>query len=348
MYAKLVNGTGAGLPAFFAMRDIARLLTSENPSTSLLQAFSRTSSVIVDPTPAGWSFVGSNSPADAAGINAGNVTTGMVNDVQYNLALSAPCLGDSAMLKYAVMTLAWLGTTSSPTNNSFALTAAESVNGAGVCVNEGPRYWTSAAGTPGWPHNQSIRTGTSDVLHVIANERHITIITENRGLSAVWETSMTDVHRFYNEAPVVQFSHSVSSILTRDTIIVPTQRTTAATNAMLSAGIAMTNVNTGAFSGTVEPTLSGAFNMGGNWFQLNPTTQRPNTISPSGAPRYQLSPIWLHFGWMGYPVQYVSGIVPAYWTAPQIGTTGDEMVIGGDPYTFFNAGTGVGIVLKTG
>lgn len=346
MYARLSTG-GTGITAFTAMRDIARLLTSSAPHIGLVQSFSAAASVIIDPTPAGWTFVGSNSPLDNGSINSGNDLTGLTADVQYNIALSAPCLDNPLWKKYAVMTLAYLGSPSSTATNSFALTAARSVSASGVCTNEGPRYWTASSGTAGWPHNQSLRTGSSDVFHVIANQRHITIVIEGRGFSAVWETSTTDVHRFYNEPPVVQLSHNVSSILTRDTIIAPTQRTSTAANAMLSAVIGAYNVANGSFSGTLEPTNSSTVNQDGNWLQMAAATSRVNTINEAGAPRYQINPVWLHIGWRGYPVQYVSGVVPIYWTKPQIGTTGDEMVIEGESYTFFNAGAGAGLVLKT-
>lgn len=346
MYAKLVT-SGSAVPAFIAMRDICRLLTSANPSVSLLSGFSQTNSVIIDATPAGWTYVGSNSPLDGSGIAAGSDLTGFTTDVQYNLALSAPCAESSSLLKYAVFTLGWLGAASNTTNISFNLTAAQSVTAGGVCTNEGPRYFVPAASASTLTANSALRSGATDVLHVIANQRHITIIVEARGFSAVWETSMTDVHRFYNAAPVLQFSHNVTSILLRNAVLVPTSRTTTNSQSMICAGIAMTNVATGAFNGTVDSSNGDTMNDDNNLFQYEAATRRVNTISATGAQRYQLNPVWVHHGWLGYPVQYITGVVPIYWTKPQIGSTGDEMIIGGESYTFFNAGSGVGMVMQT-
>lgn len=74
MYVKLVATTaltGVGIPISSVLKDIARMLTATTPSLSLLTAFNQTSSVLVDATPAGWTYVGSNVPADQGGISAG-------------------------------------------------------------------------------------------------------------------------------------------------------------------------------------------------------------------------------------------------------------------------------------
>jgi hypothetical protein len=52
----------------------------------------------------------------------------------------------------------------------------------------------------------------------------------------------------------------------------------------------------------------------------------------------------------GYPVQYVTGVVPVYWCKAGLGTTGDTVNIGGDYYTYFNCGASggtFGLLMKT-
>ena len=100
MYAKLVVGN-APISALNAMRDIGRLITSTAPSTANLLAFSSSSSIIVDSTPAGWTYVGSTNANDQPTICATN--TNWQNNVQSNLCFSAPTLANSSVLKYCAL-----------------------------------------------------------------------------------------------------------------------------------------------------------------------------------------------------------------------------------------------------
>ena len=222
MYAKLVVGNTA-ISALGAMRDIGRLITSANPSISDLGSFNTASSIIIDNTPAGWTYVGSVTAADRPSIAATSASHAMTADTNYNLCFSAPC-ASVATLKYAALTVAWQ---SAAAGNSFSLTGAQSATSLGVLTNEGPRYTeltaNAASNSEVAPSSVVVTAGT--VVHLIANARHITIVTENTGLTAVWEASQTDVHTFYSTAPFIQYSHCQASNLLRMPIIVPTTTT---------------------------------------------------------------------------------------------------------------------------
>ena len=342
MYAKLVVGN-SNISALGAMRDIGRLITSGSPSISDIGTFSTTSSVIIDSTPAGWTYVGSITAADRPTIAATGASHAMTNDVDYNLCFSAPGLS-SAVPKYAILTQGVRSTAGS----TFSLTGASSATSLGVVTNEGPRYWEPNTGGA----NSELSAVACDVtagkvLHLIASPRHITIIQEGSGLCAVWESTQTDAHTFYGTAPFVQFSHMNSSNLNSTFITTPTTTTTTITASVLAAVFNLTNPNTGTNYGVYDPSE-------GNFYYNSPNLfnwvlgGRSSTINAAGSPRYQIGPVFYSLGTKGYPTQYVTGVVPIYWTGADIGTTGDIVDVNGDSYTFFNCGTtNFGVILKT-
>jgi hypothetical protein len=343
MYAKLVVG-GTAISAYRAMRDIGRLLVSNTPSTSLLESFSSTSSIVIDDTPAGWTYVGSVNSADRPTIADAGTALPTTN-THFNLAFSAPTLEDENVYKYALLNIVYRNSSSETSSTHFALTGAQSVTDQGVATNEGPRgQWVSTE-TINEGTNISTRTAAGDTIHLIATPRHITIINEQRGLSALWETSQTDVHTFYGTPPFIQYNHCNSSIVTRHNIIVPTTHTITQDNSIMAAAFNVYNVNTGANSGTYDPTGGMLTNLG--HFAQSTITLRQNSINAVGLPRYQVTPVYVHLGALGYPVQFVTGVVPIYWTAPDIGSTGDNIEINGEIYTFFHCGTGFGVAMQT-
>ena len=346
MYAKLVVGSSA-LHAVRAMRDIGRLITSTSPSTSLLSGFNVASSIIVDATAAGWTYVGSNNSNDRpsiAAIGASADTTspyGLSADVAYNLCFSAPA-ADTGYLKYAILNTVLQNT---GTNTYFALTGADSATSLGVVTNEGPRRYFASTQGNGEAAGLATRLSAGDIIHLIATPRHITIINENRGISAVWETSNTDVHTFYSKPPFIQYNHCDSSIFTREGIIAPGVATTTRTTAVMTAVFSHVNVVTGVVSGTRDVTQGGITNT--QYLYQTSANMRNNSMTASGVPVYQVNPVFFQDGLGGYPTQYVSGTVPIYWTAPGVGTTGDSITIGSGIYTFFNCGTGFGVAMQT-
>jgi hypothetical protein len=348
MYAKLVVGASS-ISAVRAMRDIGRLITSETPSLDLLTGFNTASSIIVDATPAGWTYVGSvnanDRPTIAAVGSASDTTSpyGYTSDTEYNLAFSAPCLNQPSRLKYALLSIAYRAQGNG--GYTFSLTAAANVTDQGVRTNEGPRVFAASIEGLGETLPLAMSVAASTTLHVIATARHITIIQENRGLNAVWEATNTDVHDFYNRVPVIQYSHSQSSATARFAITVPTGFSTTQLAGSMNAAIAVTNVNTGTFYGTYDVSEAGTANLS-SLIQAS-TTYRNNSIDAAGSPKYQIGPVYFHIGELGYPVQFVTGVVPIYWTRNTIGSTGDTVDVSGDSYTFFNCGTGFGVIMKT-
>lgn len=341
MYAKLVVGSTA-INVHQAMRDIGRLITSEAPSVSLLGGFSQASSVIVDDTPAGWTYVGSVSAEERPYIAAVGAAVTYTADTHWNLAFSAPCLEGSA-LKYMTLNVTHRVAAASNTRN-FTMTGAEFVSAEGVATNEGGRYFWAAAEGATEPDTVSLQTIAGSIIHVIATPRHVTLINEGRGMQAIWETTMTDVHRFYGTAPFVHFSNA-ASVTGLAGAIVPTVQTTAAANSFHATVFDVTDLTTGTFYGTYGPTVNDTLNQ--TYFRQQSSSLRRTTINAAGAPRYQVSPVFLQLGNFGYPTQYITGVVPIYWTAPGIGSSGDSVDINGDTYTFFNSGTVYGVAMKT-
>lgn len=349
MYAKLV--ATANHSPLGCIRDICRLLTSNSPSTALLGAFSSTSSIIVDNTPAGWTYVGSNQTAEqtAGGVAAiGTSTTHSGGAEPANIALSAPCL-NTGLLKYATFTTVH-DTDSTAIYRGIALSGAQTVNSAGICTNEAFRPRVSAASGAMYSEYSSFSIYSSQILHLIANPRHITIIAESTGLIGFWETSGTDVHTFYNSAPVVLYNHAISTSATIGPFSSPTYYSGTAYQYVTSVLINQINVNTGTIYGNMNvPIESSGGLSSGSLYQFNQTL-RSSTINSAGSPRYQIGPIYFQNGAYGYPVQFVTGVVPIYWTKPGLGNTGDTVDVNGTNYTYFNCGSSgkFGVILTTG
>jgi hypothetical protein len=314
------------------------------------QGFSTTSSAILDDTPALWTYVGSNKASDASGIGTGAADATYSTTVYHNWALSSPMKDSSGRLKYALFTQNYIGTsTATPYKAMFSLSGAESVNSSGVATNEG--YRQSLSGTVGATIvTANLTVAAGSIIHLIANARHITVVQENKGMMALWETSSTDVHEFYNKPAFITYAHTDSTNgAIGDVSTVPIPNTgTANANIISGVAFAVTNPNTGAFSGTYDLSVNQTQNMM-NLFQVS-LTSRANSINSTGNPRYQISPVFAHASNIGYPVQYVTGIVPIYWCRAGLGNTGDSVDINGDIYTYFNAantGGAFGVLLKT-
>jgi len=327
------------------MRDIGRLLTSETPNTSLLEAFSQSSSVVIDSTPAGWTYVGSNFAGDRPTIAVANSAVNQANSVFFNLAFSAPCLNGTT--KFCVLTT----THPVPTDINMiftVLTGAQSVNANGICTNEGARHTQGLGDGPNELQATSLQVGVAGkIFHLIANPRHVTIIEEGRGVQAVWEMSATDVNTFYNSAPFVQYSHANTSMATRvdSDIIVPTLATTTRGSSMLHTGFNITDPTTATTYGTYDPTQNLTTNVG-FFARATGTGALKTGINTAGLPRYNILPVILSNDEYGHPTQYITGIVPVYFTGPAIGSSGDTVDVNGDTYYFFNSGTGFGLLMK--
>lgn len=349
MYAKLVVGaTDANV--YQCIRDMCRLLTSASPNIDDLSGFgfSKTSSIVVDNTPAGWSFVGSSKSTDTPTIGSGAADATLSTTTYFNWALSAPMLNNSSRLKYALFTQGFTGTsTTTPYKSLFSLSGAESVNASGVAINEGYRQGNNAAGST--ILNANLHVGAGSIIHLIATARHITVVQENKGMMALWETTSTDVHDFYNRPAFVTYAHTNAAAGSLGTINSVTTPNTSSASANVISGVvfSVTNPNTGTFLGTYDVSAGGTQNIL-SLFQAS-TTARANSIDASGNPKYQISPVFFQASSIGYPSQYVTGVVPIYWCRAGLGNTGDSVEIAGDTYTYFNAASSgaYGVLMKT-
>lgn len=354
MYAKLV--ISAATNPVQCMRDIARLLTSESPSISDLsgQGFSTSMSIIVDDSPAGWTYVGSKGANDRPTIGDGTAdATWVAGAAAVNMAFSAPCVNAAQRLKYAILTHSLTASTTSA-NYYFSLTGAYEVSELGVATSEGFRM-SSAASNGATLQNPNLSTAAAGTIHVIATPRHITIIQEGRGMHAVWETTSTPIHDRLLTAPFVQYYHGQASNVTTGapSTVINTGASPSATSG-ITANIAatvfgVTDVNTGIFYGSADASQGGTQNLS-NLIQYR-TNARANTIDASGNPRYQVSPVFLQMASLGYPAQFVTGVVPIYWCRAGLGQSGDVVNIGGRSYYYFHTGafgtSSYGVLLKT-
>jgi hypothetical protein len=362
MYAKLVVGASRA-NGYLCMRDIGRLITSANPSTSLLSGFNVAASSVVDATPAGWSFVGSTLAVDQSGIvdTANAAPTYATSPTSPNLVFSAPCATDETWLKYAALTVHY---PSSTLNYAFSLTGATAATSAGALTNEGPRQGCTTALTT----TSAVLTGNiqkhitvdaGDTIHVIANARHLTIISENKGLFGVWESTPTDVNTYYDTAPFVQYSHPTTSRLRKWNKIVPNLATggeQTATEGHFHTAFNVYNTSDATNYGTYDindfadkstiSTTTALCNRNVGNFLLNLTDHFQNTVSVSGAIRYTVAPIFYRLDLLGYPTQFVSGVCPLYFCNNGIGNSGDTVTVSGTEYTFFKCGN-FGLLAQT-
>jgi hypothetical protein len=350
MYAKLVTPATASAPWYF-IRDIVRLITAATPSTSLLYAFNSATSVIVDATPAGWTYVGSTLAADrpTPSTSISDFATTSTPDLW---ACSAPCI-EGSTLKYVTFSPAIPNATPSTTNDYINMTAARSVTSLGVATNEGIRCYSSNTVVTG-VNRTAMPFGGGATIHLIATARGITLIAENLGLHGVWETAMTDPHRFYSTAPVCVWQNGdctgaasgKGNVLTS---VIPQVGATQTTATFANCVMNITDVNTGTVYGPIEPIngLSMTNTNSENWLCSGGSNMRANSITSTGTSVYQVAPIYVQPGQYGYPTMYVTGTYNAYWTKSALGNSGDTVLVNGNTYTFFNSGVMMGFLAQT-
>jgi len=363
MYARLVVGASRA-NGYACMRDIGRLITSQTPNTSLLTGFSSLASSVVDATPAGWTYVGSRLANDQAGIQPTSnttATTWSTSPNSPNLIFSAPCATNNTWIKYAALTVQY---PISSLNYAFSLTGATGANNAGFLTNEGPRLsFTSAMSTTSAQLagniEKTLQVDAGDVIHLIANERHLTIISDNIGLFGIWESTPTDVNTYYNTAPFVQYSHPTTSRRLKWDKIVPHLSTggeQTTTQGHFHTTFDVYNVTDATNYGTYDlndwgdksatSTSASSANRNTGNFLINQTDHFINTINESGALRYMIAPIFYRLDQLGYPTQFITGVCPLYFCNNGIGNSGDTVIVNGDEYTFFKCGN-FGLLART-
>lgn len=351
MYAKLVVGASRA-DAYKCMRDIGRLITSDSPSLNLVSGFSTVASIIVDPTPAGWIFVGAVSANDQGEIanTSANTITYTNTSTMPNLVFKAPCL-NGGLYKFCALSLSFR---TSGSMYTFSLTGATDGTSTGVLTNEGPRFFvpSGTAATSVVDNNieKLISVDAGVTIHLIANERHITIIQESKGIMAVWESSNTDLHTYYNSAPFIQYFHPKTSRQLKYPYIVPRGAvgTETATQNHAHTAFNLTNPADGTNYGTYDindardasaaSTSATISNRNTSNFCVNLLDRFQNTINSSGQLRYLITPIFYQIDQLGYPTQFVSGITPVYLAKNGIGNSGDTVTVNGVEHYYFDCG----------
>lgn len=364
MYAKLLVGSTSKHP-HACIRDIIRLCTSANPSIADLEAYTvATGSQVIDATPAGWTFVGSNYGPDQNGTlstgSSGGTTSGWLR-----YGLSAPCL--DGRTKYCVLNTV-LGT-SSPMPTVIQLSGATGFTGDGTATNQGSVFYASSTSiTESQLINASLRVGSANrVMHVIANARHITIIDQDRGMSAIWEMTSTDMNSRYNTAPFVQYCHADTTYAWRANNgsvypSGPVNITASLNGSWQHMCFGLTDPNTSTYYGLYDPCNVHATNpqfpttnatffcktWGGNPIQGNGSAATGGTLTVAravrpgvditGLPKYNIQPVMLANDRIGWPTQFITGVVPVYFGPGEAGTAGDTTEINGETYYYFPCG----------
>lgn len=363
MYAKLVMSSAPSNYNDFC-RDIIRLITSGSPSTSLLSSgtWNVAACVIIDATPAGWTYVGSNFTGESgsiAAVNTGGTAPGANNSDPWRWVASSACASPlSSKTKYIVMTSqyirlvdAYYGTQA---KYNCCLGSAVSSTSGGVLTNEASRtyaYQSIGSSGPALTGNDWGFAGTG-TYHLIANARHVTLIKENSNVQAVWEHAATDPHVFYNNAPVLFYSWSAATAGSAATF----STNTGVNNVINDLGyngawvMNLTDTSTGTTYGSRLVNVSASSNYydnGANQPYLWPYLNKVTTSNSTGLARQLVSPIMFHLFHHGYPTMYVTGTVPVYMMKGGAGTTGDSINVNGTIYTYFNVNAAMGLAMLT-
>jgi hypothetical protein len=359
MYAKLVYSAGltsVGNTRFSAgnmIRDIVRLCTSASPNVNNLVAFSNTSSVVVNTTPAGWTFLYSDFDGATlanANTDANSTPTGTNN----YWAMTAPCLGPGAnTIKYAKLTTTYRANINLGTGSSlgFSMTSASSISNTGTIIGEGFRVYQTVGTSGPTGTSASFELSGNGTYHLVATERHITIIKETVGVHAVWEHTISDYHTFYNITPVIHFvfkgtgfTYALAGTIGTDvTTTAPLAAPSSETINYIKCLHNITDVNTG----TNYSALQLGRGQSQPYLSRNSDFTNMKTIATNGLARNLVVPIMYQLVRYGVPTCFVTDICDMYWTGGGLGTTGDTFNINGVVYTYFDCGT-MGLAINVG
>ena len=247
------------------------------------------------------------------------------------------------------------------------MTGAQSANSTGIITNEGTRAYQSSNANAGYDVSvNNIYAGftnaASGIFYLIANARHITLINETNGIMGIWESSMTNAHTFYGTAPFIQYTQctnaSAGGAASFGTTTGP-QSTSVSTvtpgvnAAVFANAFNVTNATTGVNTGVLDLGQQGQSSTftASNYYSLiqgGTVNSRVNTVDSSGVTKYTINPVFYNMQYLGYPTQYITGVVPIYWTRGGIATTGDTVDVSGDTYTYFNCTSNrFAVIMKT-
>lgn len=364
------------------IRDIVRLLTSDNPSIegciSDSNSFNKDASAVIDATPAGWTFIGSNIDGDSL---PGDLSVPEANGPSFlsgidpteepgysngQWAIKAPC-NDGQTFKTVILgqmtgndtdanydlrersgvLIARVQRKYSICRGIYIIGAVDAEYDDGNLTITGiaeypfrggnPWTWTTANA---WFSNRG--GGPVGVYHLIANQRHITLIRENAGLTAVWEFSNTDAHTAFKSPPFIVLNwiygaaRMASGTIGQGTAATDTYQWTTLFKFFSLADNTYSDIKplyTGNWVGdNIMPGYQGASNP--YLFPWSYPKKIP-TVAPNGLPRSIVSPIMFQLYQHGYPTMFVTGVTPVYMTNGGIGIAGDTMVINEETYYYF-------------
>jgi len=344
MYAKLVTGA-TDTTASVLIRDIVALCVSADPSIDDLSGsgFNTSSSVVIDNTPAGWTYV--NSSADGSTLGSGSTPA-----ANYDWwGIKAPCLAPANTFKFAVFSISYRD--SPTTNASFWLQGASDIaTGSATLTNRGSHGYMTLAGSPETTMRgdtyMAFSTAGSQTFHLVATPRFVLLIKEGIKYSGIFEHSVTELHEFYNTAPFLQLNNSTST--TTSAYAVPGSLggnrlggTNGEGNAPVLEIFNFTNPSTTTNYGVLSFGAVGQY----GWTASTSLAGQPyiwpssmaTTLSATGATRNTLKPMLLQGFSYGLPTCWITGISDIWMTRGSAGTTGDTMSINGQTYTYFNA-----------
>jgi hypothetical protein len=342
MYAKLVTGGSAVIPSQL-IRDIVDLCTSNSPSTSNLSGsgFSTTSSVVVDNTPAGWTYVYSS--LDLGTLRS--ASTPSANSYDW-WAIKSPCLAPAGTEKFVVINNTYTDTTG--TAGGFWMAGASNVVTSTI-TNRGS-YGGGASLSPAQTFTSDSYNAFANVanqtFHLIATPRFILIIREGIKYHAVFEHSASELHEFYNTAPFCQLN--IGSNTSAGGVTSPGTLGGAVVTGSSGSGNAHnfeifnhtdpnTNINYGvlSFGGPGESNVAAGASLAQQPFIW--TARMGTTLSTTGATRNIVKQMLFQGFSYGLPTCWITGISDVWMTRGSAGSTGDTMIINGETYTYFNA-----------
>jgi len=360
MYAKLVYSaapTNSGNTRYSAgnmIRDIVRLCTSPSPNVNNLIAFSNTSSVVVNSTPAGWTFLYSD--FDGTTLASPNTDANATSTGTNNYwAMTAPCLGPGAnTIKYAKLTTSYRSNVNQgggSTTQGFSLTSAASISNTGTVTGEGFRLYQTSGVTTATATVATFELSGNGTYHVIATERHITIIKQTVGFHAVLEHTISDYHTFYNITPVIHFTFKGTGFTLSQAGVIGNDVSSTApysigTSDTVNYVKCLHNI-TDANTGTNYSALQLGRGQSQPYMSQNSDFTNMKTIAVNGVARNLVVPIMYQLVRYGVPTCFVTDICDMYWTGGGIGTTGDTITVNGIAYTYFDCGT-MGLVINVG
>lgn len=380
MYARL--DLSANTPSWLFWMQVAHLVTNSSPTIytgTVLDSYFANTSTVIDSTAGGWSYVGSSAAVyDTVAelysrLGSANPHTDFNSFVSHgtnwNITVSAPCTSNTSRTKYVNFnhTLLETAVTGSYSNGYMGAMSLCSFANQSTVVdqtwfhvspNANPPVENMSSGNFGFTGGKS--------FHIFCNNNHITIVDENTGFEAVWDSQGSDHHEYYNTPATAIVMAGNTHHQTNTTITNPADYLEAGgphsnSAAQVFTPFAMTVDVTNPSNNYTFPVKLLNYNQDANTTIMANGNYRRNINSPSLYPSYpdpypatrlannavrtQVVPITYNLGY-GYPTQIVTGTSPVYYASANVGTSGDTIDINSEEYVYVNAGK-ISLCVKT-